>query len=195
QHGTRANNIIQSMLAHSRGEPGQFSLTDINALVREHVKLAYHGMRAQMSGFNVQIETHFDPAIPNVEIVPEEIGRVVINLINNAFFATAAKQQQRKDYEPVIRVQTRNHLDDVEIRVRDNGIGIPEPDQEKVFTPFFTTKPSGQGTGLGLSLSYDVVVKEHGGTLDFESVAGEFAEFVVTLPKQRRPEVMSTLDA
>ena len=191
QHGARANNIIQSMLAHSRGEAGEFTLTDLNALVQEHVKLAYHGMRAQLNGFNAQIETHFDPAVPKLEVVPEEIGRVVINLVNNAFFATASKQKANKDYEPVIRVQTRNHLEDVEIRIRDNGIGIPESDQEKIFTPFFTTKPSGQGTGLGLSLSYDVIVKEHGGTFDFASEAGEYTEFVVTLPKQRRPEAAS----
>jgi signal transduction histidine kinase len=170
------------MLEHSRSSKGEKQATDINALVDEYLRLSYHGLRAKDKSFNSQIETTFDASIGKVNIVPQEIGRVLLNLFNNAFYAVNEIKKQLQDgYEPTVVVNTRNLKDKVEISVKDNGIGMPQKVLDKVFQPFFTTKPTGQGTGLGLSLSYDIV-KAHGGELKVESTEGEGATFTISLP-------------
>jgi signal transduction histidine kinase len=245
-HGKRADQIVKSMLQHSRSSTGQKELTDLNALCDEYLRLAYHGMRAKDKSFNVHFETDYDPSIPKLNVVPQDIGRVLLNLINNAFYAVSAKasatadacserakgestshkassvedgqkpearsqepdanserrtangdkqssvlspqssassQQQvaSSQYQPTVTVTTRNLGDKVEIRVKDNGNGIPQNVLDKIFQPFFTTKPTGQGTGLGLSLSYDIV-KAHGGELKVETKEGEGSTFILLLP-------------
>jgi signal transduction histidine kinase/ligand-binding sensor domain-containing protein len=194
-HGKRADAIVKGMLQHSRSSSGVKESTDINALCDEYLRLAYHGLRAKDKTFNAKFETHFDPTLPKVNIVPQEIGRVILNLINNAFYAVNEKTQHETSdvksqlshvspltshYEPMVRVSTKNLGDKIEISVKDNGNGIPEHIKEKIFQPFFTTKPTGQGTGLGLSLSYDIV-KTHGGELMVESSEGNGSEFTVHL--------------
>jgi len=181
-HGKRAEAIVSGMLQHSRMTPGQRELTDVNALCDEYLRLAYHGLRAKDKSFNVKLETNFDNSIGKINVVPQDIGRVILNLINNAFYAVNEKQKQNiSAYEPAVSVTTRRINDLVLIRIADNGNGIPQKFIDKIFQPFFTTKPTGQGTGLGLSLAYDIV-KAHGGEIRVETKEGEGSEFILQLP-------------
>ena len=181
-HGKRAGDIVKGMLQHSRSSSGQKELTDINALADEYLRLAYHGLRAKDKTFNAAMKTDFDETIGLIKIIPQDIGRVVLNLITNAFYAvTERKKLQPEGYEPVVAVGTRKEAGKVEISVSDNGTGIPQRVLDKIFQPFFTTKPTGQGTGLGLSLSYDIV-KAHGGELKVETKEGEGSAFIIQLP-------------
>jgi signal transduction histidine kinase len=181
-HGKRADAIVKGMLQHSRSSSGQKEATDINKLADEYLRLAYHGLRAKDKAFNVTMKTDFDETIETIKVVPQDIGRVMLNLITNAFYAVAEKKKQQPDgYEPTVSVSTKKLNNTVEIEVADNGNGIPQKVWDKIFQPFFTTKPTGEGTGLGLSLSYDIV-KAHGGELKVESKEGLGAVFVVTLP-------------
>ena len=182
-HGKRADAIVKGMLQHSRNNSGQKELTDINALTGEYLRLAYHGMRAKDKSFNAVTKTEFDNNVGKVSIVPQEIGRVILNLINNAFYAVNEKQKQNLNgYEPTVIVSTKKIKDKIEIKVKDNGNGIPQKILDKIFQPFFTTKPTGQGTGLGLSLAYDIVTKGHGGELKVETKEGEQSTFIIELP-------------
>ena len=182
-HGQRAASIVRGMLEHSRASNGERTPTDLNALADEYLRLAYHGLRAKDKSFNATLQTDFAPALPLVEAVSQDLGRVLLNLFTNAFYAVRKRQEAGEPgYAPTVRVQTAQEEDEVVVRVRDNGTGIPEEVQQKIFQPFFTTKPSGEGTGLGLSLSYDLVVKGHGGTLEVDSEEGSYTEFVVRLP-------------
>ena len=157
---------------------------DINAIVEESLNLAYHGARAEKQGFNITLERSLDPTAGKVDLFPQEITRVLLNLISNGFYAATKRKAQADDgYEPTLGASTKNLGDRVEIRIRDNGSGIPAEVKEKLFNPFFTTKPAGEGTGLGLSISYDIVVKQHGGTIDIETQPGEFTEFRIVLPR------------
>ena len=182
-HGKRADAIVKGMLQHSRVSAGLKEPTDINALCDEYLRLSYHGLRAKQKDFNANYKTDFDPALPKVNVVPQEIGRVALNLINNAFYAVSAKAlvDTGGDFKSTVTVSTKKSGDKVLISVKDNGNGIPDSIKEKIFQPFFTTKPTGQGTGLGLSLSYDIV-KAHGGELKVETTEGEGSEFVIQLP-------------
>ncbi|MBD0297187.1 MAG: GHKL domain-containing protein, partial [Flavisolibacter sp.] len=181
-HGKRADAIVKGMLQHSRKSSGQKEWTDINALADEYFRLSYHGQRAKDKFFSATLQTDFDNSIGKVEVVPQEMGRVLLNLFNNAFYAVSEKKRQLNgDYEPVVAVTTRKEKDRIEIRVKDNGIGIPQAIEDKIFQPFFTTKPTGEGTGLGLSLSYDIITKGHGGELKVETQEGQGAEFIVSL--------------
>jgi signal transduction histidine kinase len=181
-HGKRADAIVKGMLQHSRATGGQKELTDINKLADEYLRLAYHGLRGKDKGFNAEIKTQFDNSIGKINIVPQDIGRVLLNLINNAFYAVnEIDKLQASGYKPQVIVSTKKLADKTEIAVRDNGIGIPGSIKEKIFQPFFTTKPTGQGTGLGLSLSYDIV-KAHGGEIRVETKEGEGSEFTILLP-------------
>jgi signal transduction histidine kinase len=181
-HGKRADAIVRSMLQHSRSSNGKLESTDINALADEYLRLAYHGLRAKDKSFNATVKTDFDENVGHIEIMPQEMGRVILNLINNAFYVVDEKKRlEGKGYEPTISVSTKRKNDKVEIRVKDNGSGIPQKVMDKIFQPFFTTKPTGQGTGLGLSLSYDIV-KAHGGELKVETKEGEGSEFIIILP-------------
>jgi signal transduction histidine kinase len=183
-HGKRADSIIRGMLLHSRGKSGERQPTDINALLAEYVNLGYHGMRASDNTFNVKIESVYDPDLGMISIVPQDMSRVFLNMINNAFYSTAQKKKEQAEaYFPVVSVSTKKLDDIIEIRIRDNGKGMPPAVAEKIFNPFFTTKPAGSGTGLGLSISYDIIVQQHRGKIRVESMEGEFAEFVITLPK------------
>ncbi|MFZ1321058.1 MAG: ATP-binding protein [Ignavibacteria bacterium] len=180
-HGKRAEAIVKGMLQHSRKSSGVKELTDINALADEYLRLAYHGLRAKDKSFNATMNTDFDESIGKINILPQDIGRVILNLITNAFYAVDEKKKQNPEgYEPTVTVSTKKTGDKVEIKVKDNGNGIPQKVMDKIFQPFFTTKPTGQGTGLGLSLSYDIV-KAHGGELKVETKEGEGAEFVMIL--------------
>ncbi len=181
-HGKRADAIVKGMLQHSRSSNGQKEPTDINALCDEYLRLSYHGLRAKDKSFNATMKTDFDETIGNINIISQDIGRVILNLINNAFYAVDEKKKSCVEgYEPTVSVSTKKTADKVLIDVKDNGNGIPQKVLDKIFQPFFTTKPTGQGTGLGLSLSYDIV-KAHGGELKVETNEGEGAEFVVLLP-------------
>jgi signal transduction histidine kinase len=181
-HGKRADAIVKGMLQHSRTNSGQKELTDINVLADEYLRLAYHGLRAKDKSFNATMKTDFDESIGNINIIPQDIGRVILNLITNAFYVVdEKKKQQPEGYEPTVSVSTKKINSNIEIKVKDNGNGIPQKVLDKIFQPFFTTKPTGQGTGLGLSLSYDIV-KAHGGELKVETKEGEFAEFIIRLP-------------
>ena len=183
-HGKRADSIVKGMLLHSRKSDGEKMPTDINALVDEYLRLSYHGLRAKDKSFNATIQTRFDENIGKVNVVPQDLGRVLLNLFNNAFYAVSEKKKSGvKDYEPTLQVMTRLDDDKIKIRVKDNGTGIPQKEIDKIFQPFFTTKPAGAGTGLGLSLSYDIV-KEHGGELKVKSIEGEETEFTVVLNKK-----------
>lgn len=184
EHGKRADSIVKGMLLHSRGKPGDKQPTDINAVLAEYVNLGYHGMRALDGSFNIKIDAEYDPTIGQIMVVPQNISRVFLNIINNANYSTNQKKQQLKDaYFPVLTIRTKNLGDTVQVIIRDNGLGIPQEVLDKIFNPFFTTKPPGQGTGLGLSLSYDIVVQEHRGTLRVDSRMGEYAEFVIEIPR------------
>ena len=181
-HGKRAEAIVKGMLQHSQSGKGQKEPTDINTLVDEYLRLSYHGLRAKDSSFNATINTYFDNGIQKINIVPQDIGRVILNVLTNAFYAMNEKKKATgSSYEPVISVSTRRMNDKIEIKVEDNGNGISEKIVDKIFQPFFTTKPTGQGTGLGLSLSYDIV-KAHGGEIKVESKEGEGTNFVIMLP-------------
>jgi signal transduction histidine kinase len=181
-HSQRADAIVKSMLKHSRVGSGQKEPTDINALVDEYLKLSYHGMIAKDSMFRCSLQTDYDLSLSKINVIPQDIGRVLLNLFNNAFYAVTEKREPRDGgYEPMIQVSTKKSGNQVEIKVRDNGMGIPQKIKSKIFQPFFTTKPTGQGTGLGLSLSYDIA-KVHGGEITVETVEGEFTEFTVQLP-------------
>jgi len=184
QHGKRADSIVKGMLLHSRGTSGDKALTDINNLLDEYVNLAYHGMRAQNRDFNITIEKDYDESLEKFNVVPQDISRVFLNIISNGCYAANDKKKTSgDDFSPTIRVATKNLNDKVEIRIRDNGNGIPDKIKDKLFQPFFTTKPTGEGTGLGLSLSYDIVTKVHGGEIKFESEEGKYTEFIITIPK------------
>jgi signal transduction histidine kinase len=159
---------------------------DINAVVEESLNLAYHGARAEKQDFNITIEKAFDPAAGSIDLYPQEITRVFLNLISNGFYAAAKRKQGNKsanDYEPTLSATTKGFDDRVEIRFRDNGTGIPTEVKDKMFNPFFTTKPAGEGTGLGLSISHDIIVKQHAGTIEVDTKPGEFTEFTITLPR------------
>ncbi|WJR80569.1 ATP-binding protein [Bradyrhizobium sp. NP1] len=184
QHGKRADSIVKNMLLHSREGSGERRSADINAIVEESLNLAYHGARAEKSGFNIALERDLDPQAGMVDLYPQEITRVFLNLISNGFYAaTKRKAAGEAGFEPTLRATTRNLGNRVEIRIRDNGTGIPKDVREKMFNPFFTTKPAGEGTGLGLSMSHDIVVKQHGGRIEVETAPGAFTEFIITLPR------------
>ena len=185
QHGKRADAIVKSMLLHSGETSGQHQSTDINALVEESLNRAYHNARAEQRGFTIKLERSFDPAAGEAELFPREITRALLNLISNGFYAAAKRSAEIKGdgHEPTLAAATKNLGDRVEIRIRDNGTGIPADVKEKMFDPFFTTKPAGEGTGLGLSISHDIIVKQHGGSIEVDTKAGEFAEIRVILPR------------
>jgi len=185
-HGKRAGDIVKGMLQHSRTSSGDKELTDINQLADEYLRLAYHGLRAKNKSFNATMKTDFDKTIGKINIIPQDIGRVILNLITNAFYAVSEKKAQKQaqgddSIEPTVSVSTKKVKDTIEIKVSDNGNGIPQKVLDKIFQPFFTTKPTGQGTGLGLSLSYDII-KAHGGTLKVETKEGKATTFIIHLP-------------
>jgi signal transduction histidine kinase len=185
-HGKRADSIVKGMLQHSRGASGLKQPTDINNLCDEFLRLAYHGLRAKDKSFNATMKTDFDNSLEKVEVVPQDIGRVILNLVSNAFYAVnERKKLNQNGYEPTVWISTKRMKGKIEICVRDNGIGIPQTIIDKIFQPFFTTKPSGQGTGLGLSLSYDIVTKGHGGELKVETEEGIGSVFTVQLPVEK----------
>ena len=181
-HGKRAGDIVKGMLQHSRTSTGQKELADINALADEYLRLAYHGLRAKDKTFNAATKTDFDDTIGLIKIIPQDIGRVILNLITNAFYAVAERQKEEGEkFEPIVSLSTKKNADNILVSVKDNGNGIPPKVLDKIFQPFFTTKPTGQGTGLGLSLSYDIV-KAHGGELKVETKEGEGSGFTIQLP-------------
>jgi signal transduction histidine kinase len=184
EHGRRADGIVTSMLSHSRGGTGERRTIDLNALVEEALNLAFHGARARDKSFNITLERDLDTKLRSIELVPQDITRVLLNLFGNGFYAAAKRWKEGTDpgFQPSLWVSTRDLGDRVEIRVRDNGVGMPPEVQTKLFTPFFTTKPTGEGTGLGLSISYDIVVQQHGGSITVDSRPGECTEFTVRLP-------------
>jgi signal transduction histidine kinase len=185
EHGKRADSIVRSMLQHSRGRTGERQETNINAMLEENLNLAYHGMRAQNSEFNIRMEKELDPSLGRVSVVQQDISRVLLNIITNGFYeAHKKKVGAGNGFSPTLSVKTQDLGDSVEIRVRDNGNGIPASIRDDIFTPFFTTKPAGQGTGLGLSLSHDIIVKGHNGRIWFETEEGKFTEFIIRLPKK-----------
>ena len=182
-HGKRASGIVTGMLQHARTSTGTKEPTDLNALADEYLRLSYHGLRAKDSSFNATMVTDFDPALGKIDAIPQDMGRVLLNLMNNAFYATQQRQALGvSGYEPTVSISTKRTASGVEIRIKDNGTGIPEHVKTRIFQPFFTTKPTGQGTGLGLSISYDIVVKGHGGSMVVESTDGEGTEFIIQLP-------------
>jgi len=185
QHGKRADSIVKNMLLHSRAGSGEHRPVDINAIVEESLNLAYHGARAEKQGFNITLKRSFDPAAGEVDLFPQEMTRVLLNLISNGFYAATKRKTEANadNYEPTLTAATRNLGDSVEIRIRDNGTGISSEVKEKMFNPFFTTKPAGEGTGLGLSLSYDIIVKQHSGSIEVDTQPGEFTEFRIVLPR------------
>ena len=185
QHGKRADAIVKNMLLHSREGLSEHRLVDINALVEEGLNLAFHGARAEKQGFNISLESYFDPNAGEVDVFPQDITRVLLNLISNGFYAATRRKAQADNdgYVPTLAVATKNLGDRVEIRIRDNGMGIPPDVKEKMFNPFFTTKPAGEGTGLGLSISHDIVVKQHCGSIDVDTNPGEFTEIRINLPR------------
>jgi signal transduction histidine kinase/methyl-accepting chemotaxis protein len=184
QHGKRADSIVKNMLLHSREGSGERRLADINAIVEESLNLAYHGARAEKSGFNITLKRDLDPNAGMIDIYPQEITRVLLNLISNGFYAATKRKKASGDgFEPTLCASTRSLRNEVEIRIRDNGNGIPQEVKEKMFNPFFTTKPVGEGTGLGLSICHDIIVKQHGGKIDVDTRPGVFTEFIITLPR------------
>ncbi|MEJ2376655.1 MAG: GAF domain-containing protein [Pseudolabrys sp.] len=187
QHGSRADSIVKNMLLHSRQGSAEHRLVDINALVEESLNLAYHGARAEMQGFNITLERSLDPAAGEADVFPQDITRVLLNLISNGFYAATNRKTQADGgdgYEPTLAAATRNVGDSVEIIIRDNGIGIPPEVKEQMFNPFFTTKPAGEGTGLGLSISHDIIVKQHGGSIEVDTQPGAYTEFRIILPRK-----------
>jgi signal transduction histidine kinase len=190
EHGRRADGIVTSMLAHSRGGSGERQSVDINALVEEALNLAYHGARAQDRNFNITLERELDRNVAPIELVPQEVTRVLLNLFGNGFYAATKRSREASEaaFRPMLKVATRDLANEVEIRVRDNGTGIPPELRDKLFQPFFTTKPTGEGTGLGLSISWDIVTQQHGGTIAVDSRVGEFTEFTIRLPRSRQSQ-------
>jgi signal transduction histidine kinase len=188
EHGKRADGIVKSMLEHSRGVSGERRMVDLNALIEEALNLAYHGARAQDQSFNITLERELDRNMAPVELVPQEVRRVFLNLFGNGFYAVTKRSREAADatYRPMLKVTTRDRGKAIEIRVRDNGTGIAPEQRDKLFQPFFTTKPTGSGTGLGLSISYDIVTQQHGGTIEVDSAFGEFTEFTIRLPRTHR---------
>ena len=186
QHGKRADAIVKNMLLHSRERSGERRSADINALVGESLNLAYHGARAEKVGFSITLKHDFDPNAGSIDLYPQEVTRALLNLISNGFYAATRRKVELGDeaFEPVLSAATRNLGKAVEIRIRDNGSGIAPEVREKIFNPFFTTKPTGEGTGLGLSMTHDIVVKQHGGQIDVETEPGVFTEFIITLPRE-----------
>ena len=186
QHGKRADSIVKNMLLHSREGSGEHRPVDVNGLVEESLNLAYHGARAEKQGFNITLERSFDPAAGEVDLYPQEVTRVLLNLISNGFYAATKRKAQAdgESFEPTLAASTKNLGDRVEIRIRDNGTGIPPEVKEKMFNPFFTTKPAGEGTGLGLSISHDIIVKQHSGTIAVDTEPGKFTEFKIVLPRK-----------
>ena len=192
QHGKRADSIVKNMLLHSREGAGEHRPADINAIVEESLNLAYHGARAEKSGFNIALKRDLDPDAGMIDLYPQEITRVFLNLISNGFYAaTKRKEAGEADFEPMLSATTKNLGSKVEIRIRDNGTGIPRAVKEKMFNPFFTTKPAGEGTGLGLSMSHDIIVKQHGGKIDVDTEPGSFTEFIITLPRTAAAQPMA----
>jgi two-component system, NtrC family, sensor kinase len=186
EHGRRADGIVRSMLQHSRGSSGDWLATDLNALVEESLKLAYHGARAQNQDFKITLELDLDRNLAPIEIVSQDVSRVLLNLISNGFYAVTKRGLEADPaFRPHLKIATRDFGKGVEIRVRDNGVGIPAESCEKLFQPFFTTKPTGEGTGLGLSISYEIITQQHGGTITVDSEVGEFTQFTVRLPRRR----------
>lgn len=182
-HGKRADGIVKGMLQHSRASSTTKEPTDINKIADEYLRLAYHGLRAKDKSFNSELVTHFADGLPTAEMVPQDIGRVLLNLFNNAFYAVQKrKAAEGEAFKPTVEVTTAQKGKMLEVTVKDNGTGIPDDIKEKIMQPFFTTKPTGEGTGLGLSLSYDIVVKGHNGKIDVKSKEGEFTEFKISLP-------------
>jgi signal transduction histidine kinase len=190
QHGRRADSIVKNMLLHSREDTGERRAIDLNASAEEALNLTYHGTRAENPNFHIRLRSEFDPEVGDVEVCPQEFLRVLLNVISNGFYAARKRQDERRDasFQPELSLSTKGFAERVEIRVRDNGIGIPQEVKAKMFNPFFTTKAAGEGTGLGLSLSYDIV-KQHGGSIEAESVPGEFTEFIITLPRRLGPGI------
>ena len=183
QHGRRADSIVKNMLLHSREGSGDHRIVDINAIVDESLNLAYHGARAEKQGFNITLQRSFDPAAGEADVFPQEITRALLNFISNGFYAASKRSAETNGgYEPTLAATTKNLGDRVEIAIRDNGTGIPPDVKEKMFNPFFTTKPAGEGTGLGLSISHDIIVKQHGGSIEVETLPGQFTEIRVILP-------------
>ena len=192
QHGKRADSIVKNMLLHSREGSGEHRPADINAIVEESLNLAYHGARAEKSGFNITLKRDLDPAAGMIDLYPQEITRVFLNLISNGFYAaTKRKEAGDEAFEPMLSATTKSLGNKVEIRIRDNGTGIPQEVKEKMFNPFFTTKPAGEGTGLGLSMSHDIIVKQHGGKIDVDTEPGIFTEFIITLPRTGAAQAMT----
>ena len=184
EHGKRADSIVKGMLLHARGAPGEHRPTDINALLDDYVNLAYHGLRAKDASFNITLERDYDPSMGEIQAIPQDISRVFLNMVNNACYSAHQKKKERGDsFTPVVRVESRSQGDWCEIRIRDNGNGVPKAVLDKIFNPFFTTKPAGEGTGLGLSLSYEIVVQGHKGELRVDTEEGQFAEFLIRLPR------------
>jgi two-component system, NtrC family, sensor kinase len=187
EHGRRADGIVRSMLQHSRGSSGDWLATDLNALVEDSLRLAYHGARARDQDFEITLELDLDRELAPIEIVSQDISRVLLNLLSNGFYAVAKRGLDADPaFRPHLKIATRDFGADVEIRVRDNGVGIPAESCEKLFQPFFTTKPTGEGTGLGLSISYEIVTQQHGGTITVDSEVGKFTQFTVRLPRRRQ---------
>jgi signal transduction histidine kinase len=195
EHGSRADGIVKSMLAHSRGSSGDRQSVDINALIEESLNLAYHGARAQDQNFNITLERDFDRSIAPLEVAPQDITRVFLNLFGNGFYAANKRQRDSDDpeFRPVLKVTTRDVGEGVLIAVRDNGVGMAAEVRDRLFEPFFTTKPTGEGTGLGLSISYDIVTQQHGGTIEVASQVGEFTEFTIRLPRRFGAAVTTTV--
>jgi signal transduction histidine kinase len=188
QHGKRADAIVKNMLLHSREGSGEHRLVDVNALVEESLNLAYHGARAEKQDFTITLQRSFDPEAGQADVFPQDITRVLLNLISNGFYAaTKRKERDKSDgYEPTLMAATKNLGDRVEITIRDNGTGILPEVREKMFNPFFTTKPAGEGTGLGLSITHDIIVKQHAGTIEVDTKPGEFTEVRIVLPRALR---------
>jgi signal transduction histidine kinase len=186
EHGKRADNIVKSMLEHSRGVRGERREVDLNNLVEEALNLAYHGARAQDQGFNITLERDYAQSLKPIDLAPQEMTRVILNVFGNGFYAATKRAQENGggSFRPSLTVATREDGNAVEVRVRDNGTGIPPEIKDKLFQPFFTTKPTGEGTGLGLSISYDIVTQQHGGTITVESEPGAYTEFTIRLPRQ-----------
>jgi two-component system, NtrC family, sensor kinase len=186
EHGQRADNIVKSMLEHSRGVSGERREVDLNNLIGEALNLTYHGARAQDRNFNIGLEHDYAPMLRPIEVVPQEMTRVFLNLFSNGFYAARkrASENSGPSFQPLLSVATRDLGEAVEIRIRDNGIGIPAENRDQLFQPFFTTKPTGEGTGLGLSISYDIVTQQHRGTTEVNSKEGQFTEFTIRLPRQ-----------
>lgn len=184
-HGKRADAIVKGMLQHSQSGSGAKELININTLADEYLRLSYHGFWAKDKNFNADLITHYDEQLPKINVIPQDMGRVFLNLFNNAFYAVNQKAKTAgADYKPEVSVTTSSANGQVTISVKDNGIGMPEAIKEKIMQPFFTTKPAGEGTGLGLSLTYDMVVKGHGGSIQVESIEGQGSEFIIILPNQ-----------